>query len=132
MSRRKAPDTNLIVRLLVDDDPAQSLRARRFFAGGPLYFSATVLLETEWVLRASYRKSRPEIANALRQLLALPEATAEEEPQLLRALDWYGQGMDFADALHLARRPERVDFFSFDRRLVRRALALRLPAALPA
>lgn len=131
MTRRRAPDTNLIVRLLVDDDPAQTALAKRFFADGPLFFSATVLMETEWVLRANYEKARTQIAHALRQLLALPNATVEDEEHVTQALNWYAGGFDFADALHLARLPKDVDFVSFDHKLVKRAQALRLPASSP-
>lgn len=131
MTRRRAPDTNLVVRLLVDDDPAQTRAAVQFFAMGAAFFSVTVLLETEWVLRANYHRTRAEIAHAIRQLMALPNAATEDEPNLARAVDWYAKGWDFADALHLARLPRDADFVSFDRKLVKRAQRLGLPVLLP-
>ena len=50
-------DTNVAVRLVVEDDPAQCERAGRAFrravAEGGVFFSATVLVEVAWVLRVA-------------------------------------------------------------------------------
>ena len=37
------------------------------------------------------------------------------------ALDWMSEGMDFADALHLAKAGHCDVFLSFDRKLAKRA-----------
>jgi len=43
----------------------------------------------------------------------------------LQALDWYGQGMNFADSLHLALgRPARGAFATFDTVLLSKARRL--------
>lgn len=52
-----AVDTNIVVRLLVADDPVQSQIAAGLFRQHPIFIALTVLLETEWVLRSSYRFS---------------------------------------------------------------------------
>ena len=57
-----AVDTNVLVRLLTGDDPAQTQRAVELFAQESILIPKTVLLETEWVLRYSY-----ELALAARQ-----------------------------------------------------------------
>ena len=49
-----AVDTNLIVRYLTGDHPAQSAKARAVIEGEDVFISTTVLLETEWVLRSVY------------------------------------------------------------------------------
>ena len=131
MSLRHAPDTNLLVRLLVDDDPAQTRLARRLFSERSLYLPVTVLMETEWVLRAVYGHGREHIVQALRMTVGLANATTEDEPQVLMALDLYEQGFDFADALHLSRLPPDTLFASFDRNLVKRARKAGLPAEIP-
>ena len=46
-----------------------------------------------------------------------------------RALEWHRQGMDFADALHLARSEGCGALISFDRRLVLLAGQLNLQPA---
>jgi predicted nucleic-acid-binding protein len=44
-------DTNLLVRILTDDDPMQARRAANVLQSGDIFITKTVLLETEWVLR---------------------------------------------------------------------------------
>lgn len=119
-----AVDTNVIVRLLVADDRPQADQAEALFRKGTVLIPKTVLVEAEWVLRAAYRFSPGEIAAGLRRLLGLPGVAAEDPAAIERALDWYGRGMDFADALHLASSARAGGFATFDRRLARRAKAL--------
>jgi predicted nucleic-acid-binding protein len=45
----------------------------------------------------------------------------EESARLAQALDWMSGGMDFADALHLAKAQGCSAFLSFDRKLVKAA-----------
>ncbi len=47
-------DTNLLVRILTNDDPIQARRAVRILRSDDIYIPKTVLLETEWVLRHAY------------------------------------------------------------------------------
>ena len=42
-----AVDTNLVVRLLANDDTVQTHRAAAFFASEQIFISKTVLLESE-------------------------------------------------------------------------------------
>ena len=50
-----AADTNVLVRLLVADDPVQTPKAELFLAREkPLWISIVVLLETAWVLGSVY------------------------------------------------------------------------------
>jgi predicted nucleic-acid-binding protein len=58
---------------------------------------------------------------ALRGLAGLPGITVEEPTRLAQALDWMGEGMDFADALHLAKANKCNAFLSFDLKLVKAA-----------
>jgi len=46
-----AVDTNIVVRLLTNDDPEQAGRAAAVVKNGPVFIPKTVVLETEWVLR---------------------------------------------------------------------------------
>jgi predicted nucleic acid-binding protein len=43
----------------------------------------------------------------------------EEPSQIASALDWMDQGMDLADALHLAKAAGFTAFLSFDRKLAK-------------
>jgi predicted nucleic acid-binding protein len=98
-----AIDTNLIVRYLTGDHPRQSAKARALIDGNDVFVCTTVLLETEWVLRSVYGHPPAPLARALVAFAGLPRVTLEDEALVAKALDWMERGMDFADALHLAR-----------------------------
>jgi predicted nucleic-acid-binding protein len=119
-----AIDTNVIVRYLVDDDHEQFLRARRLIEGEPIFLANTVILECEWVLRSGYGFEAREFAAALRGLAGLPTARLESPQIAAVALSWHEQGMDFADALHLAGAQGCEAFATFDRRLAKTAARL--------
>jgi predicted nucleic-acid-binding protein len=119
-----AIDTNIVVRFLVNDDEAQGRRARALIAGGEILLAPTVLLETEWVLRAGYRMKAQEIARHFRNLLGLPGIFVAEPDAMARALEGYDAGLDFADALHVTHCAGAAAFATFDTRLTRRARRL--------
>ena len=95
-------DTNMLVRALVMDNPGQAAIARRLMTEDTVFLSRTVLLETEWVLRSRYNKSRSELLAFFRALLETENTVIETAEAIGHAVDWYAQGADFADALHLA------------------------------
>ncbi len=117
-----AIDTNVLVRLLVADDPAQTRRARALAGSERIHVSVTVLLETEWVLRALYRIPAADIDTGFRTLVAT--ADVEDRGSVERALDLAAQGLDFADALHLCRAGHATSFATFDTKLAKRAKKL--------
>jgi predicted nucleic-acid-binding protein len=117
----RAIDTNVIVRVLTADDDKQAKAARRIIEAGDVFIGTTVALETEWVLRAGYGFDTAQIAAGLRGLFGLAGVTVEETADTAQALDWMSLGMDFADALHLARSSHCSAFVSFDRKLAKRA-----------
>ena len=120
----RAIDTNVVVRFLTADDARQAKAARAVIEAGDLFIATTVMLESEWVLRAGYGFSAGQIAAGLRGLGGLASITLEEPARIAQALDWMSEGMDFADALHLAASNHCSAFVSFDRKLARRAKAM--------
>lgn len=114
-----AVDTNVLVRVITADDATQSPKARQFIADHRVYVAKTVLLECEWVLRKTYGLTREGIYGHLRGLAGLPQVVIETPDQLAIALDWFAQGMDFADALHLAAamQSDCDALATFDRKL---------------
>ena len=117
-----AVDTNVVVRFLADDDPAQHKRAVALFRAHTIWLAKTVLLETEWVLRSAFELPASDIAQALRSLTALPGVRCEDLPAVRSAIEALSAGMDFADALHLASsRHADEGFASFDARFIQRA-----------
>ena len=73
-----ALDTNVIVRLMTGDDPAQSRSAAERVRGEELWLGKTVLLETEWVLRHAYEFSAASVQAALKTLLGLRNLRVED------------------------------------------------------
>ena len=127
MSLPVALDTNLLVRLLTNDDPQQARRVAELIdASSACFVPITVVLELEWVLRGAYQLPREAILHALRGLIAIRQLHLEQEEQVLQALDAYAQGLDFADALHRLRSEGCAALVSLDRALVSRAGELSL------
>jgi predicted nucleic-acid-binding protein len=122
-----AVDTNLVVRLLTQDDRKQAAIASAVFATEEVWIAKSVLLETAWVLETVYGFGATAIRGALLLLLGLPNVRMEDEEAVARAIDLIAKGLDFADTLHLVSRPAGVSrptgawFVSFDKALVRRA-----------
>jgi predicted nucleic acid-binding protein len=54
-------------------------------------------------------------------MAGLPAITVEEPARLAQAIGWMRQGIDFADALHLAKAQDCTAFLSFDKNLARLA-----------
>jgi predicted nucleic-acid-binding protein len=119
-----AIDTNVVVRLLTGDDPEQFKIASAAVQRQDLFLCKTVLLESEWVLRFTYRFSREAIGVGFGKLLGYENLQVEDRDAVLRSLSWYSQGMDFADALHLASCADAERFLTFDRPLAQAAKAL--------
>lgn len=115
-----AVDTNAVVRFLVADDPRQSARARDVFAAEQVFIPDTVILETAWVLAYSYELDRAAIAAGLRRLFGLANVHTRDAAETALVLDWYDNGLDFADALHLAQSAHCTRMLTFDSRFVAR------------
>jgi predicted nucleic acid-binding protein len=118
-----AADTNVIVRLLTGDEPKQTEQARRLFDTETVFLPKTVLLEAEWVLRRLYRLDLAAVIRALRALVSLRTVRCEDETAVTQALAWSQEGLDFADALHLASSRAVTRFATFDHALIKLAAA---------
>lgn len=119
-----AIDTNVVVRLLVRDHPDQTARAQALIETHEIFILNTVVLETAWVLNGPYRYSRPRIVEALTDLFGLPCMTLENPTAIRQALVWFQDGLDFADALHLAQVSNLNGLATFDRALAKTAARL--------
>lgn len=114
-----AIDTNVVVRYLTADHPEQSPKAKALIGAEHVFVRTTVLLETEWVLRSVYGVTPIKIAKALHAFAGLPNVALDEPALIAKALDWAERGMDFADALHLAKAEGCNALVSFDRRFAK-------------
>ena len=116
-----ALDTNVLARLLLQDDAAQHARAKALFKTKQVFTApVTVMLELVWVLQSQDIEAQ-QIALGITALLNLPNFKPDCAQALRTALDHYLQGMDFADALHLALSAGESKFLSFDKSFARQA-----------
>lgn len=99
-------DTNILVRFLTRDDPAQAAAVDRLFAGltedAPGFVSREVAVELVWVLERAYRLPRPEVARALDALLEARELVIEQTDRVAQAAERYRRGgAGFSDQMIL-------------------------------
>ncbi|HIJ80958.1 MAG TPA: type II toxin-antitoxin system VapC family toxin [Desulfuromonadales bacterium] len=115
-----AVDTNILVRYAVKDDRKQTVAATNFLKSNHCRILKTVLLEVAWVLSSSsgYHLSRSAVVERLRHICGLPTIVVEDASDVARAIGWYEQGMDIADALHLTASISCSGFATLDKRLV--------------
>ncbi|MBI5477879.1 MAG: type II toxin-antitoxin system VapC family toxin [Deltaproteobacteria bacterium] len=118
-------DTNVLVRLLVGDDPAQTRKAERAFLkhtnGAGVFVSLVVLAEVAWVLRAAYQWDRATIHQRLSRLVRTRGVGVEDLALVETALASLRAGpADLADYLIVGKaRDVGADLLTFDRRLAR-------------
>jgi predicted nucleic-acid-binding protein len=98
-------DTNLLLRLIVGDDPRQAVTARDFLrehcsADEPGYVCHIVLVELVWTLAKAYGFTRAQIAAALEQVLETAQLDIESSNDVAAATKDFRSGTaDFADCL---------------------------------
>ena len=124
----KSFDTNVVVRLVVEDDPGQCERAgiafRRAASDEGVFFSSTVLVEVAWVLRVACRQDRATIAAALRRLVNSAGVTVEHDAIVRRAIIAFEAGpADFSDYFirETSRDAGALPVLTFDERFARGA-----------
>ena len=116
-------DTNILIRHLTGDPPAQAKRATAYLgAGHELILPDLVLAEMVYVLESFYEVPRADIARVARALLALPSIAVADHDLLLRAIEIYEVlRLDFAEAYlsALAELSGVKRVASFDRQIDR-------------
>ena len=113
-------EPSVLVRFLADDNKAQADLAEQLMQSHTVFIPRTVVLESEWVLRSAYKKTREQITRFIEALLDSENTIIEEHNSVKQALGWYRLGADFADALHLAACGTAV-MHTFDRSFCRGA-----------
>jgi predicted nucleic-acid-binding protein len=116
-----AIDTNIIVRFLTKDDAKQYSASRKLFETEEIYISDTVIMETEGVLRFAYEFESIEICNAFRKLFGLPNIKLSNEFIIAQVINWHEQGLDFADAFHLALSQNIPALKTFDDKFIKKS-----------
>ena len=114
---RITPDTNVLVRVAVNDEPEQAREARRVLHDAEVVvLTLPALCELVWVLRRAYGRRSEDIAAAIRALIAASTVVVDR-PAAEAGLAMLEAGGDFADAIIAfeGRRLGGPVFASFDR-----------------
>ncbi len=124
MSAAIFADTNVLLRLLLDDEQSQSAAARELFSAVErgeitVWTSDVAIAELVWVLTGPImRRERQAVARELALLIELPGLRLEDKSTMRRALDLFTkQPIDWVDAYHAALLLEQdsPELYSFDR-----------------
>ncbi|MDX8461211.1 type II toxin-antitoxin system VapC family toxin [Mesorhizobium humile] len=114
-------DTNVLLRLVVGDDPTQQQKAAQALEGAELVaISVQALCEFVWVLDRSYRVARPDISASIRRILDMRNVVANR-PTIEAGLAVLDAGGDFADGV-IAFDGQWLGgetFVSFDRKAIK-------------
>lgn len=125
----RAIDTNVLVRLIVRDDPEQVRSAEAFVMSGA-WVSHMVLAETMWVLDAVYERSAGQIASALDLLLNHKDLSLQDADVVGSALEQFKKrpalGFSGCLTLEIARKAGHLPLGTFDKDLARLDGAQRL------
>lgn len=126
-------DTNVLVRYLVQDDPAQAAAASAVMdeltETDPGYLSLVTVVELYWVLRRAYKVSVGRCAELVEGLLDARELRVDQDVIVRAALTASHGGLDFADAVivELGRAAGCEHTVTFDERAARGGAMHLLP-----
>lgn len=116
----RAVDTNVVVRLIIRDDPRQADAADAFIANGA-WMSHLALAEAAWVLRSVYNLSPTEVAEAIGMLLQHESLVMQDSDVVAAALEHFRKrpSLGFSDCmmLEIARKAGHAPMGTFDRAL---------------
>jgi len=125
----RAVDTNVLVRLVIGDDPEQVRVAERFAASGA-WASHLALAEAAWVLDSVYGRTAEQVATALDTLLNHKDLTLQDPDVVAAALQQFREhpALGFSDCLvlEIARKAGHLPLGTFDRNLAKLAGVERL------
>jgi predicted nucleic-acid-binding protein len=118
-------DTNVLLRLWPDDDPAQNQRIDRLLAEhggmpGSLLITDVVLVEAVWTLRSAFQQDKQAQITAVRSVLNETAFAFEDRDGIQAALTLFeAASCGFPDCLVVARHARRGCEFTatFDRRM---------------
>jgi predicted nucleic acid-binding protein len=123
-------DTNVLIRHLTGDPPAQARKATAFLRRAEeLLVPDLIVAEVVYVLESFYELGRQRVAELVRAIIGFPAIVVVDEPLLLRALEVYEvDRLDFAEAYLVASAETSgvETIASFDRAVDRIATVRRV------
>lgn len=126
-------DTNILLRLWLNDDPAQNKRIDALLAEhggtpGSLLVTDVVLAEAVWTLRSAFEQDKAAQLHAVRSLLNETAFAFEDRDSVIQAAAMFEQGnCGFSDCLVVAKHVRNAcDFTATFDRGMRRLLGVKL------
>jgi predicted nucleic-acid-binding protein len=112
-------DANIVLRYLLEDDQALSLKAATLIEHQNIHVPFEVLAEIVYVMQGVYKISRQTLAEVLTQFILLPTVSTNSIPVAVEALRLYAEkGLDFVDSLLCSyARIDGVHVETFDKKL---------------
>ncbi|WP_375452247.1 PIN domain-containing protein [uncultured Devosia sp.] len=128
-------DTNVLVRLVVEENFEQTALAISFFdarsPASPAHISLIVIAELAWVLGKTYKFGYDRVAAFIERLLETSDIVVERSDIVKWALDQFNHAkIDFADLLiaEINRQAECEATVTFDRNAAKRISGMDLLA----
>ena len=116
-------DTNVVIRILFDDQPTQHALARELLRSmtveNPAHISREVVQECVWVMETVKKMTRRQIASVLWSLLGISKLRLEAPKSLAKCVDRYEHGnQGFSDLViqEYAERQSAYPVVTFDRK----------------
>ena len=118
---RSLPDTNVIIRYLVEDDTVLYAKAKEFFdkvkqGSVKAVILESVIAECVYVLTKIYKVPRERAASSLIDVLRYKGIANDDQQELIRALSLFSdQGLDIVDCILCSKAAAtQGQLFSFD------------------
>lgn len=126
-------DTNVVIRFLTEDDPAQRRAALKFGAGLGKEYNAflplVAILELDWALRSKLGFAKVDVIKAMSKLLNTRGLTIENHSLVVKVVHLMEKNnADFADAMIACRSIEEgcESIKTFDIKAVRKVPGMEL------
>jgi predicted nucleic-acid-binding protein len=128
-------DTNILVRLLTNDEPRQTRKARVALDQAVqdqhrIWVSLVVVCELVWILRRLYGYDKAQVIVAVTALLKFSGLELENPKAIKKALDQFAHSpADFSDILlgHLSMEQGAAHVLTFDKKAAKLATHKLLP-----
>lgn len=124
MNKRYIIDTNVLLRLLLQDIPSQYNQAEKLFLDAKkgkidLIIPQIVIFEINFALRKFYHLQKEEIIEKLKSLVSTDYVKVKSRDIFQQAFILYKQNkVSFVDCFLVAKaEAEEADLFTFDRKL---------------
>jgi predicted nucleic-acid-binding protein len=126
----RAVDTNVLLRILAQDDVRQASAAEQYIAGGA-WVPTLAVAEALWVLRRAYGRDARALADLIEMLLNHETLVLQDREVVMEALSIFLErpALGFSDSLMLAtaRQAGHLPLGTFDKRLASVEGAERIP-----